>query len=163
MLQDKQVIVYVLKTRLKLDTKFSKLAVCLKKFFSSRQDMNGYIFHILKRNAYIQPPEEKGRNAMGMTIRILEEGGNSQIALGLFTALALFYFLNLAVKFRIVDRIEGAGQRQLSRTVIVFKHSLMLSHSSFSALLPRSKESSSLIWVAIQRCEIFFGSECFSV
>lgn len=57
------------------------------------------------------------------------------MALGLFTALALFfYFLNLAVKFRIVDKIGEGGQRQLSRTVIVFKLSLILSHSSFLCL-----------------------------
>lgn len=75
MLQDKRVILYVLETRLKLDTQFSKVAVCLKNFLSSRQDVNECNFRILKMNAYIQPPEEKERNAMGMSILILEGGG----------------------------------------------------------------------------------------
>lgn len=30
-----------------------------KLFLNSRQDGNGYIFHIMKTNAYIQPTEEK--------------------------------------------------------------------------------------------------------
>lgn len=70
MLQVKQVILYLLETRLKSDTKFSKVAVCLKNFFCPRQDMNGYVFPILRRNAYMQPPVEKESNAMGMTVFI---------------------------------------------------------------------------------------------
>lgn len=109
MLQVKQVILYLWETRLKLDTKFSKVAVCLENFFSPRQDMNGYIFHILKRRVHIQPPEEKESNAMGMTIFILEGGGKqSNGSRIIYCTCFLLYFLNL-VKFRIVDRMGGAG------------------------------------------------------
>lgn len=31
----------------------------LKNFFRSSQAMNGYIFHVVQTNAYVQPPEEK--------------------------------------------------------------------------------------------------------
>ena len=66
--------------------------MCLKNFFSPRQDMNEYIFHIMRTNVYIQPPEEKKRNAVGMTIPILQ--GVGKIAKWLWEHLLdLFFFI----------------------------------------------------------------------
>lgn len=62
-----------------------------KLFLNSRQDGNGYIFHIMKTNAYIQPTEEKKCYRNDNTY-FTGVGKHSQVAFGTFTGLVLFFF-----------------------------------------------------------------------
>lgn len=68
-----------------------------KLFLNSRQDRNGYngyIFHIMKTNAYIQPTEEKKCHRNDNTY-FTGVGKHSQIAFGTFTGLVFFFFFLL--------------------------------------------------------------------